>query len=167
MSEERMEESIEYKLLFFYNFLIQFFLTRRGKGWEVKENTYVKYICEQKFFIHILLHWFSYLLKTKANSSQSTSWCPLKMLLSRIAFSDGMLENRVYLTSTVSTSRANHSNVTSIHPSKSNIWCSVVLVIVMRTDEESRAYERSIVQHANADGPTLIKLSLYSFRSIL
>ncbi|KYM81471.1 hypothetical protein ALC53_08066 [Atta colombica] len=49
-----------------------------------------------------------------------------------------MLENRIYLTSTVSTSQANRSNVTSIHPSNSNIRRSVVSVIVMRTDEESR-----------------------------
>jgi len=81
---------------------------------------------------------FLYILKTKANSSQSTSWCPLKMSLSRITFSDAMLQNRVYLTSTVSTSRANRSNVTSIHQSNSNIRRSVVSVIIMRMDEELR-----------------------------
>ena len=75
------------------------------------------------------------------------SWRLLKKSLLCMAFSD-VLENQVYFASTVSTSRANRSNVTSIHPSKLNIRRSVVSVIVMRTGEESR---RSIVQRTDSD----------------
>ena len=108
---------------------------------------------------------FLYVLKTKANNSQSTPWCPLKISLSCIAFSDVILENRVYLTSTVSTNRANHLNVTSIYPkSKSNIRRSVVSIIVMRMDEESRrtSVTSFSMQTLTVSGPKLIKLSLYS-----
>ena len=46
---------------------------------------------ETIFYSHVITSFlFLYVLKAKANSSQSTSWCPLKMSLSRIAFSDAM-----------------------------------------------------------------------------
>ena len=43
MSEERMEELIEYEFLLYDTVFFQFlwfFLARRGKGWEVKDNTH-------------------------------------------------------------------------------------------------------------------------------
>jgi len=110
---------------------------------------------------HILHRFFSYILKIKVNSSQSMSWCSLKMLLSRIMFSNAILENCIYLTLIVSTSRA--IIIWTLHP---NIRRSVISVIVMHTNEESSVASFSM-QTLTVSGSTLIKLSLYLFRSIL
>jgi len=79
-----------------------------------------------------------------------------------------VLENRVYLISTVSMSRANRSNVMSIHPSNSNIR-SIVSVIVMLMDEKSRHSSVALfsMQTLTISNPTFIKLFLYSFCNIL
>jgi len=141
------------------------FFAESCMGWmENKESIY----SEKIFYSHVITSFLFFVLKTKANSSQSMNWCLLKtsLLLSRIVSSDVMLENRVYLTSTVSMSRSNHSNVTSIHQTQTyQIYRSVVSVV----DEESRrtSIASFSMQMLTISGPTLIKLSLYSFRKIL
>ena len=71
-------------------------------------------------------------------------------------------ESRI-LDSIVSTSWTNRSNVTLIHSSNSNIRRSVVSVIIMRTDKESKhtSVVSCSVQILAVSSPMLMKLFLY------
>ena len=56
MSEERMEELIEYEFLLYDTVFFQFlwfFLARRGKGWEVKDNTH-EIRRTKMFYLHLI-----------------------------------------------------------------------------------------------------------------
>ena len=79
---------------------------------------------ETIFYSHVITSFlFLYILKAKANNSQSTSWCPLK----NVAITYSVLRSDVGESHILSINRrvglikTSHSNVTSIHPSNSKI----------------------------------------------